>query len=146
VARCGVGGGINSGKKVVSSEAVDLGSPRREAKLSARQPEYDDQGEEDDQEDDFANGDRPIRPKATVDYNDRDPEIEPISKLKLSSLSVLLSQRTSIPSTICRRTEISFDRVPSWATSSGGCAQYWRAPNSRRAQGIVKVREMLDCR
>jgi hypothetical protein len=85
-----VGGGINSGKKVVSSEPVDLGSPR-EAKLSARQLDYDDQY--DDQEADYGNGDRPIRPKPTVDYNDRDPEIEPIG---------IHSPLPPVPSHICR--------------------------------------------
>lgn len=73
-------GGAASGKKVVSAENVDLGSPRA-AKLSARQleTEYDNHDDYDDMQDPdvHQSNDRPIKPKASSNYNDRDPEIEP---------------------------------------------------------------------
>lgn len=67
-------GGSSSGKKVVSSENMDLGSPRG-AKLSARQqePQYDDHENQDgdyedemQQESDYPvhqSNDRPIKSK-----------------------------------------------------------------------------------
>lgn len=79
-------GAQTSGKKVVSSEAVDLGSPRG-AKLSARQQYEEDEDEDSDY---VGSNDRPIRPKATTDYNDRDPEIEPMG-IFTNSFNLLIS-------------------------------------------------------
>jgi hypothetical protein len=107
---CGLSatGGANAEKKVVSSESMDLGTPRG-AKLSARQPVYEDE----EGSDQFEDGERPIRPKQTTDYNDRDPEIEPMgTNLSFRSLLSPFPGRVENPSPSFPAGQHPLDGVP----------------------------------
>jgi hypothetical protein len=105
---------------------MDLGSPRGGGvKLSARQPVYDEE-----EEDQYEDGDRPIRPKQTTDYNDRDPEIEPMG----TSSSLL-----RVPHSSARESGELIAIFPCGSTPSRWCAESWRAANPRRAKRIGQV-------